>query len=121
VHIDDLVDPGELASAVEAGLVRQQTDSDGMLIHNYTEQAMYTNTWTPVTSTCRGLITDPFGYVMARPWPKFFNYGQHPVGSLDLAAPVEVTDKADGSSDLFQGNPVLQGREESDPCGAGQG
>jgi RNA ligase len=96
--IDDLLDPFDLTAAVEAGMVRVQTHPTLPLrIFNYTEQAVYTRTWTPVTRQCRGLIVDADGNVVARPWPKFFNYGEHAAGALDLAAPVEVTEKADGS------------------------
>lgn len=97
MHISELIDELDLSQAIEAGYVRRQTSTDGMVIHNYTEQAVWANAWTPATLTCRGLITDAAGNVMARPWRKFFNYGQHEAGALDLAAPVEVTDKADGS------------------------
>ena len=37
------------------------------------------------------------GTVVARPFPKFFNHGQPGAPEVDLAAPVRVTDKADGS------------------------
>jgi RNA ligase len=98
VHLSDLFDPIDLDQAVEGGFVRVQTHPALPLqILNYTEQAVYTRTWTPVTRQCRGLIVDAEGGVVARPWPKFFNYGEHPEGSLDLAAPVEVTEKLDGS------------------------
>jgi RNA ligase len=67
-------------------------------ILNYTERCQYERAWTNVTRTCRGLIVHAeTGVVIARPWAKFFNYGEHPEGSLDLSAPAEVTDKKDGS------------------------
>ncbi|MEU6261840.1 RNA ligase [Saccharopolyspora shandongensis] len=46
---------------------------------------------------CRGLIVDRDDRLVARPWAKFFNHNQSEAGALDLDAPVEVTDKLDGS------------------------
>jgi RNA ligase len=98
VRLSDLMDPVHLAEAIEAGFVKVQYHPDLPLeIRNYTERAQWEREWTPVTRQCRGLITDASGTVLARPWAKFFNYGEHPEGSIDLAAPAEVTDKMDGS------------------------
>lgn len=95
----DLVDPTAVDDAVTGGFVRRQTHpSQPLTILNYTEQAVYTRTWTDVTRQCRGLIVNSgTGDVVARPWPKFFNYGEHAADDLHLDASVEVTDKADGS------------------------
>lgn len=98
VTLADLFDPAELAIAMEQGYVRQQSHpSLPLVILNYTERAQYERAWNPVTLQCRGLITDTAGRVVARPFAKFFNYGEHPEGSLELMAPAEVTDKLDGS------------------------
>lgn len=97
-HINDLFDAAQLVASIEAGLVRaRQHPTQPLTIYNYAEMAVYTRSWNAVTSQCRGLIVDNEGYVIARPWPKFFNYGEHPEGSLSLTDRVEVTDKADGS------------------------
>lgn len=104
--LDDLFDLADLTDAVEGGFVRTQSHpSLPLRILNYTEHAVYTRTWTPVTTQCRGLIADESGAVVARPWPKFFNHGEHTEGALDLAAPVEVTDKADGSLGILYPTP----------------
>ncbi|MCO6011523.1 hypothetical protein NE236_41890 [Actinoallomurus purpureus] len=98
VHLGDLFDLGELAEMLDAGYIRQQIHPDlPLTILNYTEKAQYERVWTDVTRQCRGLIVRDGSYVVARPWAKFFNYGEHPDGALDLAAPAEVTDKQDGS------------------------
>jgi RNA ligase len=95
----DLLDEAELARAIEDGFVRRQVHPElPLAILNYTERCQYERVWTDVTRKCRGLIIrDGTGDVIARPWAKFFNYGEHPEGSLDLSAPAEVTDKMDGS------------------------
>lgn len=92
------MDAAALAGAVADGLVRvQEHPSAPLRIYNYTERAIFAREWNPVTMQCRGLIADHQGRVLARPFPKFFNYGEHPEGSLDLFASAEVTDKLDGS------------------------
>lgn len=97
-HITELMPAAALTEAIDVGLVRAQLHPDGHYqILNYTEKATYTRAWDEVTTQCRGLIIDDAGRVVARPWPKFFNHGEHPEGDLDLTAPVEVTDKEDGS------------------------
>lgn len=98
MKIDDLLDPLALDAAVTGGLVRvQRHPALPLRIYNYTEQAVFGREWTTVTRTCRGLVVADDGEVVARPWPKFFNHGEASADPLDLAAPVEVTDKADGS------------------------
>ncbi|MCW6008711.1 2'-5' RNA ligase [Micromonospora sp. CPCC 205371] len=94
---DCIEDPVE--AAIEAGHVRRQFHpAEPLAILNYTEACAYEGAWTPVTLACRGLIyrTDT-GEVVARPFAKFFNYGQTGAPDLDLHAPALVTDKADGS------------------------
>lgn len=104
----DLFSLNELHEARESGLVRIQNhpDDPDLLILNYTEVAQWTRTWNMVTLNCRGLIVSRKSYeVIARPWRKFKNYGEHEVGTLDLEAPVEVTDKRDGSLGILYTDP----------------
>ena len=94
----DVLDPVELAAAVESGHVRlQRHPSRPYVIYNYTEACQYAGAWTPVTLACRGLIADADGVVLARPLIKFFNHDQPQAPGLDPHAAVTVTDKADGS------------------------
>lgn len=106
VFINDLMQADELDSAIEDGLIRVQTSPDGSLrILNYTEKAVYAKAWTPATMQSRGMIVDSSGRVLARPFRKFFNYGEHAADTLDLTAPVEVTDKIDGSLGILYRTP----------------
>jgi putative RNA ligase len=94
----DVLDPAELAAAVENGHVRPQRHPERpYVIYNYTEACQYAAAWTPVTLACRGLIVDGDGVVLARPLPKFFNHDQPQAPTPDPGAAVTVTDKADGS------------------------
>jgi putative RNA ligase len=102
----DLFALEDLDQALEEGLVRVQDHPRLPLrIFNYTERAQYAQAWTPVTLACRGLIVDANGAIVARPLPKFFNYGQANPPALDLDAPVRVTDKADGSLGIIYPTP----------------
>ncbi|WP_045742403.1 RNA ligase [Actinoplanes rectilineatus] len=96
--LHDVLDPAELAAAIDGGLVRvQRHPTLDLRIHNYTEACQYAAAWTPVTLACRGLIVDADGRVLARPFPKFFNHTEGHAPVLDPGAAVSVTDKADGS------------------------
>jgi RNA ligase len=79
------------------GWLRSQRHPDADLwIYNYTEKTQYENEWTFETLNCRGLILDADGEVVARPFPKFFNYGTPQVPMLP-DEPYRVTEKIDGS------------------------
>lgn len=97
----------ELNSAVADGRVRTQTHPEfpTLTIANYTEEVQYRNQWDKITLNCRGLIYDSdTGEVVARPWKKFFNFGQHD-NEIESNAPVEVTDKLDGSLGILYRQP----------------
>ncbi|MFJ7280503.1 RNA ligase [Kitasatospora sp. NPDC098663] len=97
-HIDDLLDPTLLARSLDAGYVREQTHPTLPLrIFNYAEKAVFEREWNEVTLQCRGLVIDPQGRILARPYAKFFNYSEHPECTFGLDDTVVVTDKLDGS------------------------
>jgi RNA ligase len=91
----------ELRLAVEQGLVRVQSHPEfPLLVWNYTEECAWSESWNETTLQCRGLITDLKGNVVARPFLKFFNYGEPLCPITDLShvhGYVEITDKLDGS------------------------
>jgi RNA ligase len=99
VKLGDLLDETALAEAIEQGFVRRQAHpSMPLAILNYTERCAYERAWTDVTRTCRGLIYDTCtGDVIARPFPKFFNYGEDPDATFNMDEPITITDKKDGS------------------------
>jgi RNA ligase len=67
-----------------------------LTIYNYSDEVAFGGWWNSVTLTCRGLILDDDFNIVARPWSKFFNMGQRD-NEIEFHAPVEVTDKLDGS------------------------
>jgi RNA ligase len=84
-----------LTRYLEDGLLYKQTHPTlPLTIWNYTEKVQYEGLWDEVTLSCRGLVTDDKGIVVARPFKKFFNIeeGKHiPTSSFD------VYEKMDGS------------------------
>lgn len=87
----------ELLEAVKEKRVNRRGNQDGTLhIYNYSDSVQYLNAWDEITMNCRGLILDPQGKIVARPWKKFFNLGQVDL-PIQFDTPVEVMDKADGS------------------------
>lgn len=105
--IEDIIPDRKLiADMVENGYIRIRRHPEGEYqIWNYSEKAQYDKMWNAATINCRGLITDGAGKVIARSFPKFWNYGQAEAGDLDLSAPVEVTDKIDGSLGILYPHP----------------
>ena len=75
MHIDDLMPARELCAAIRDGLVRERRHG-GLRILNYTKKCQADAAWSHVTMTCRGLIADEKGRVVARPFPKFFYPGE---------------------------------------------
>ena len=106
-HLYDIIDPDQLARGIADKLINARESGDGLTILNYSAAAMYTpGAWdNPAACACRGLIHDADGTVIARPWAKFFNHGQPEAGHLDMTAPVEVTDKVDGSLGIIHPRP----------------
>ncbi len=94
MHINDILDSDLLGEMLRKGYVKRTVDNDGFAVYNYTALAQYSSCWNEVTRTCRGLITNKEGEVIARGFRKFFNYGQETVSEH---GPVHVTEKLDGS------------------------
>jgi RNA ligase len=65
-----------------------------LTIWNYTEKVQYEGLWDEVTLSCRGLVTDDKGVVIARPFKKFFNIEE---GKHAPTSEFEVFEKMDGS------------------------
>ena len=106
-HLNDIFDNTEFKAMQAQGYVRVNThpDNSELFILNYTEKAAFDGVWNKVTLNCRGLIVDAFDWIIARPFPKFFNYGQPGCPEVDLDEPVVVSDKMDGSLGILYRNP----------------
>ena len=84
----------------------QQHPEYPLLIFNYTQQCQYSAAWDDYTLMCRGLITNLDGDIVARPFPKFFNFYEHAnpnLPAIDWRQGFTATEKMDGSLGiLFQ-------------------
>lgn len=79
MHLTELMSREDLREAIASGdVVEKKHPYYRLSIYTYTKQCQYKNNWTNVTLNCRGLIVDETtGDIVARPFPKFFNYSQH--------------------------------------------
>lgn len=86
---------------IESGLVSEQRhpECEDLAIFNYTQKCQFDQAWDEVTRQCRGLIMNvKTGEVIARPFPKFFNYGEHVSKGWAIPTTVpEIYEKLDGS------------------------
>ena len=67
-----------LADYIAKGLIIKQVHPTLPLsIYNYSRTCQYGASWDEITLACRGLVLDNEGNVIAKPFPKFFNYEEH--------------------------------------------
>jgi RNA ligase len=111
VKIEQLLDMKLLKEMLDNGYVRFGTHKEfpELRIFEYTAKAMFDREWNKVTTKTRGLIVNwETGDVLARPFDKFFNYGEpsqlHQI-RLELDDEVEVYDKMDGSLGILYRRP----------------
>jgi RNA ligase len=102
--LNDVIPADEMHAALDAGLIsRKQHPHLPLSIYTYTRTAQYGRAWNTATLRCRGLIVDDLTHeIVAWPFPKFFNVGEHEHGNdyappLPEGEPFEVYDKVDGS------------------------
>lgn len=92
-----LIEPDELAAYEADGYLKSQRHPTApYTIWNYTQQTQYESNWDRVTRNARGLIIADDGTIIARPFPKIFNYGE-PACVLPAGERHWVTEKLDGS------------------------
>ena len=111
MKIEQLLDMKLLKKMVDEGYVRFGTHREfpELRIYEYTAKAMFEREWNSVTMKTRGLIVNwDTMDVLARPFDKFFNYGEpsqlHQI-RLEMEDEVEVYDKLDGSLGILYRRP----------------
>lgn len=86
---------------IEKKLISEQVhpEDPDVRIFNYTKQCQFDGLWDDVTKQCRGLIMNVrTGRIIARPFPKFFNYQEHIAKEWGIPqGPHEIMEKMDGS------------------------
>jgi RNA ligase len=55
-------------------VIKQNHPTLPLSIYNYSRECQYNGNWDRYTLACRGLVLDTEGNVIAKPFPKFFNY-----------------------------------------------
>ena len=66
-------------------------------ILNYSPKAQSKKFWDDYTLSCRGMIIDADGNILARPFQKFKNFEEHLPSEIDMSQEFEIFDKVDGS------------------------
>ena len=86
-----------LEEYIDKGLVvKQNHPTLPLSIYNYSRTTQYDGMWDDITLNCRGLVLDNEGNVIAKPFPKFFNYEEHKPEDIPNEN-FEVYEKMDGS------------------------
>lgn len=90
----------KLEALYKEGYLRKSEKGD-LVLYGYTEKTTFDRHWNELTRAARGLILEKStGKVVAKPFPKFFNMGEHEETFLDNL-PKEMTyeafEKVDGS------------------------
>jgi len=90
-----------LSDYINRGLViKQNHPTLPLSIYNYSRECQYNGMWDDITLNCRGLVLDNEGNVVAKPFPKFFNYEEHKPEDIPNEN-FEVYEKMDGSLGIF--------------------
>ena len=90
-----------LSDYINRGLViKQNHPTLPLSIYNYSRECQYNKEWDDITLNCRGLVLDNEGNVVAKPFPKFFNYEEHKPEDIPNEN-FEVYEKMDGSLGIF--------------------
>ena len=91
----------EIKPYIEKGLVSEQRHPEcgDIVVLNYTQETQFSGAWDEVTRQCRGLIMNiATGEILARPFPKFFNYAEHVAKGWPIPSSLPmVSEKLDGS------------------------
>ncbi len=86
-----------LTSLIAEGYITQQKHPSAQLfIYNYTAKTQFERCWNELTLACRGLILDENQHIVARGFPKFFNWEELKPSDIPTL-PFEVYEKMDGS------------------------
>lgn len=86
---------------IEEKLISEQLhpENENVRIFNYTQKCQFNQAWDDVTRQCRGLIMDvSTGEILARPFPKFFNYKEMLDKGMKIPdGEMVISEKLDGS------------------------
>lgn len=111
------IDLEKFREYVKQGYINEIRHTGSMLtLWNYTQHAQFENFWPEEVMMARGLITDPYGSVIARPFKKFFNLNQNEesnMANLVGHGVPKIYEKLDGSLGIqyeYNGLPTIATR-----------
>ena len=76
----------------EGWLISQNHPTLDLTIYNYSQKTQYESNWNKHTLMCRGLVLNSKGDIVARPFPKFFNY-EEVAGKVPTRESYEIFEK----------------------------
>jgi len=92
------VDWVELNKYIDGNLIMANKHPEyDIWILNYSPKVQAKKLWDEYTLSCRGMIIDAEGNILARPFQKFKNYEEHQPSEIDMSKKFEVFEKMDGS------------------------
>jgi len=92
------VDWRELNHYIENNLIVANKHPEfNIWILNYSPKAQSKKFWDTYTMSCRGMVIDEEGNILARPFQKFKNIEEHDPIEIDLSQDYDVFEKMDGS------------------------
>lgn len=106
-HVSVIASPEAFQQALEDNLIfRTRHPEYPYSIYKYSQACTYSASWNEVTTASRGLILhDETGEIIARPFPKFFNYSEGKTPEELMVGDIHVTEKLDGSLGVSFINP----------------
>jgi RNA ligase len=82
-HLDLVLNRKVLDRHLGSGIVRATPhERGGLIVYNYSGLCERRRSWDGVTCVTRGLVRDNKGFVIARPFQKFFGWGQKTTSAL---------------------------------------
>jgi len=92
------IDWGVLNNYIENNLIVANKHPEyDIWILNYSPKAQSKKFWDDYTMSCRGMVIDADGNILARPFQKFKNFQEHDPSEIDFSKPFVIYEKMDGS------------------------
>lgn len=92
------LDWGVLNSYISNNLIIANKHPDyDIWILNYSKETQFTKAWDEYTLSCRGMVVDANGNILARPFQKFKNYEEHDPSEFNWSEEFDAFEKMDGS------------------------
>jgi hypothetical protein len=96
-EILEKVDWNVLNEYIDNGLIMANKHPEyDIWILNYSPKAQSKKFWDIYTMSCRGMIIDANGEILARPFQKFKNFEEHDPSEIDMSQEFDIFEKMDG-------------------------